>query len=78
MIIIERVNIFIAESPSMVDHYPDEQMPEPEVSERPPEYDTEQDPDRCKVKLISCKKSLFFVVKVFFLFILHCTFKQHY
>jgi hypothetical protein len=53
MIKIESVKIFIAESPSMVDHYPDEQMPEPEVSERPPEYDTEQDPDRCKVKMIS-------------------------
>ncbi len=33
----------------MVDHYPEEQMPEPERSDKPPDYDTEQDPERCKV-----------------------------
>ena len=34
----------------MVDHYPEEQMPEPERSDKNPEYDTEQDPERCKVR----------------------------
>jgi hypothetical protein len=34
----------------MVDHYPEEEMPEPERSDKVPEYDTEQDPERCKVR----------------------------
>lgn len=33
----------------MVDHYPEEQMPEPERSDKPPEYDSEPDPERCRV-----------------------------
>ena len=32
----------------MVDHYPEEQMPEPD---KPVEYDTESDPDKCKVRV---------------------------
>jgi hypothetical protein len=33
----------------MVDHYPEDKMPEPEESGPGVEYDTERDPDRCKV-----------------------------
>ena len=37
----------------MVDHYPEDTMPEPENPDRTPEYDTERDPDRCKVSQLS-------------------------
>ena len=33
----------------MVDHYPEDNMPEPEAPEQTAEQEAERDPDRCKV-----------------------------
>ena len=35
----------------MVDHYPEEQMPEPDSPDKPVEYDTQSDPEKCKVRV---------------------------
>ena len=40
--------VAISESPTMVDHYPE---PEPDSPDKPVEYDTESDPDKCKVRV---------------------------